>query len=127
DATSTGVRPGVTPKVVGDMTVTTPGAVISGLEIHGRLTIEAPNVTVVDCKIINDEYHAILIPDPYSATVQHCDIIGGVNGISGAGTFQYNDFSQNENGINVYGPSLISDNYIHNLAGGPDAHFDGIE
>lgn len=127
DASSTGVRAGVTLKQAGDMVITTPGAVISGLEIHGTLRIEAPNVTIVDCKIINDSYNAIIIPVPYTATVEYCDIIGGVNGISGTGTFRNNDFSHNENGINVYGPSLIQGNYIHDLSGGPDAHFDGIE
>jgi hypothetical protein len=128
DADSAGVRAGVElQRYDGDITVTTDGAVISGLEIHGTLRVEADNVIIRDCKIINDSYNNIIIPDPYSATVEYCDIIGGVNGISGAGTFRGNDFSQNENGINVYGPSLIEDNYIHDMGGGSDAHFDGIE
>src|SRR5262249_42750985 len=76
DAQNTGVRDGVTLKVVGDMTVTTPGAVISGLEIHGTLRIEADNVTVRDCKIVNEGgYHGILIPDGNSGVVvEYCDI-----------------------------------------------------
>ena len=130
DAQNTGVRDGVTLTVVGDMTVTTPGAVISGLEIHGTLRIEADNVTVRDCKIINDDsaYNGILIPDGNTgAVVEYCDIIGAINGISGAGTFRFNDFDSNENGINVYGPSLIQDNYIHNMSGLSTAHYDGIE
>ena len=129
DAQSTGVRDGVTLRVVGDMTVTTPGAVISGLEIHGTLRIEADNVTVRDCKIINEGgYHGILIPDGNTgAVVEYCDIIGPINGISGTGLFRSNDISGVDNGINVYGPSLIEDNYIHDMSGGPDAHYDGIE
>jgi hypothetical protein len=129
DANSTGVRDGVTLRQVGDMTVTTPGAIISGLEIHGTLRIEADNVTVRDCKIINEGgWHGILIPDGNTgAVVEFCDIIGPVNGISGTGTFRSNDFSSNDNGINVYGPSLIVDNYIHDMSGGADAHYDGIE
>ena len=54
DAKSTGVRDGVTLKVVGDVTITTPGVVITGLEIHGTLRIEADNVTVRDCKVVNE-------------------------------------------------------------------------
>jgi Ca2+-binding RTX toxin-like protein len=129
DAQSTGVRDGVTLKQVGDMVVTTAGAVISGLEIHGTLRIEADNVTVRDCKIVNEGgWHGILIPDGNTgAVVEFCDIIGPVNGISGTGTFRFNDFSSNDNGINVYGPSLIVDNYIHDMNGGADAHYDGIE
>jgi hypothetical protein len=129
DAQSTGVRDGVTLKQVGDMVVTTAGAVISGLEVHGTLRIEADNVTVRDCKIVNEGgWHGILIPDGNTgAVVEFCDIIGPVNGISGTGTFRFNDFSSNDNGINVYGPSLIVDNYIHDMSGGADAHYDGIE
>ena len=129
DAQSTGVRAGVTLRQVGDMTVTTPGAVISGLEIHGTLRIEADNVTIRDCKIVNEGgWHGILIPDGNTgAVVEFCDIIGPVNGISGTGTFRSNDFSSTDNGINVYGPSLIVDNYIHDMDGGSDAHYDGIE
>jgi hypothetical protein len=129
DANSTGVRDGVTLRQVGNMTVTTPGAIISGLEIHGTLRIEADNVTVRDCKIVNEGgWHGILIPDGNTgAVVEFCDIIGPVNGISGTGTFRSNDFSSNDNGINVYGPSLIVDNYIHDMSGGADAHYDGIE
>jgi Ca2+-binding RTX toxin-like protein len=129
DAQSTGVRAGVTLRQVGDMTVTTPGAVISGLEIHGTLRIEADNVTIRDCKIVDEGgWHGILIPDGNTgAVVEFCDIIGPVNGISGTGTFRSNDFSSTDNGINVYGPSLIVDNYIHDMDGGSDAHYDGIE
>ena len=129
DAQSTGVRDGVTLKQVGNMTVTTPGAVISGLEIHGRLTILADNVTVRDCRIIDTgDDMCIYIPDGNTgAVVEYCDIVGATNGIAGTGTFRFNDISQVENGINVYGPSLIADNYIHDLSGGPDAHYDGIE
>jgi nitrous oxidase accessory protein NosD len=94
DAQSTGVRAGVTLRQVGDMTVTTPGAVISGLEIHGTLRIEADNVTIRDCKIVDEGgWHGILIPDGNTgAVVEFCDIIGPVNGISGTGTFRSNDF-----------------------------------
>ena len=95
DAQSTGVRDGVTLRQVGDMTVTTPGAVISGLEIHGTLRIEADNVTVRDCKIVNEGgYHGILNSGwQHGVVLEYCDIIGPINGISGTGTFRFNDFS----------------------------------
>jgi hypothetical protein len=128
DATTAGVRRGVVLKVHnGDLTVRTDGVVISGLEIRGSLRIEANDVTVRDVKIVNNSYYAILIPDPYRATVEYCDIVGGRYGIAGAGTFTANDISRNENGIGVFGASLIEHNYIHDMSGGPDAHFDGVE
>jgi hypothetical protein len=110
-----------------DMTIATPGAVISGLEIHGTLRVEAANVTIRDCRIVNDGgYHGILIQNG-TAVVEFCDIIGPQNGISGAGTFRSNDISKVENGINVYGASLIQDNYIHDMSYGGAPHYDGIE
>ncbi|MCO6049125.1 right-handed parallel beta-helix repeat-containing protein [Mesorhizobium sp. RP14(2022)] len=128
EASTTGVRPGTTLKTVDDLVVTTPGAVISGLEIHGTLRIEADNVTIRDCKIVGDSYNSVQVVDGHSgATVEYCDIVGGTNGIMGGGTFRYNDISKNENGIVTGGPSLIEGNYIHDMSGGPEAHFDGIE
>ncbi|WP_172123509.1 MULTISPECIES: M10 family metallopeptidase C-terminal domain-containing protein [unclassified Devosia] len=126
DADSTGVRSGVNLKQVGGFTVTEDNAVISGLDIRGTLTIEAKNVTIVDCRIVGNSYNGI-ISQRNDVTVEHCDIVGGTNGISGSGTFRYNDISQVDNGINVYSPSVIEHNYIHDLEGGPDAHYDGIE
>lgn len=128
-STTTGVRDGTSLQVVGDMTVTTNGAIISGLEIHGTLRIEADNVIVRDCKIVDyGGFNGILIPDGNTgAVVEYCDIIGPINGISGTGIFRFNDFSHVENGVNVYGPSMINDNYIHDMSGTPEAHFDGIE
>ncbi|MBU1336438.1 MAG: M10 family metallopeptidase C-terminal domain-containing protein [Alphaproteobacteria bacterium] len=126
DADSTGVRSGVTLTSVGNLTITQDNAVISGLEIRGTLTIEAENVTIVDCRIIGDSYNGI-IAQKNEITVEYCDIIGGTNGISGGGTFRYNDISQVDNGINVYSASVIENNYIHDLQGNADSHYDGIE
>ena len=52
-AQSTTVRDGVTLRRIGVGTVTTLRAVISDLEIHGTPPIEADNVTVRDCGIID--------------------------------------------------------------------------
>lgn len=112
----------------GSLTISKDSAIVSGLRIKGRLTIQANNVTVRDCRIENAEYHAILIPEPYKATVEYSDIIGGTNGISGAGTFRFNDFSKNDNGLNLYGSSLVEGNFIHDMASiNGEPHYDGIE
>src|SRR5262245_37913669 len=131
DAESAGVRPDVTLTSVGETVVTTDGAVIGGREIHGALVIDADDVTGVDCRVVSEYFFGVYITDGHSATVAHCDIIGGQNGISGMGTFQANDISNVENGIDLSGPSLIEDNYIHDLSGihyhPNEAHFDGIQ
>lgn len=137
NATNTGVRSGVTLTVINtDYVVWSgnggDGAVITGLEVHGQLRVESANVTIRDCKIVyNGGYNAVLIPDIGTNTgcvIEHCTIIGAINGISGTGTFQYNNISETDNGINVYGPSLIQHNYIHGFADNSgEPHYDGVE
>ena len=51
DATNTGVPAGTTlTPHVGDLTISTPGAVVSGLDITGSVLITASNVTLVNCQ-----------------------------------------------------------------------------
>jgi hypothetical protein len=130
DASTTGVRAGVTLSAQEDgFTVTTNNAVISGRDIAGTLRIEANNVTVRDCRIAEISFYCVIIPAEYSgAVIEYCDITTALNGIAGSGTFRYNDISHVENGINVWGPSLIEHNYIHDLdRASDDPHYDGIE
>jgi hypothetical protein len=130
NADTTGVRPGVTLAASrGTFTVTQNGVVIVGQQFTDMLRIEADNVTVRDCRIVCEgANHGILIPDGRKGSVvEYCDIIGPINGISGAGTFRFNDLARCNNGVNVFGPSLIEGNYIHDFAGGSDAHYDGVE
>ena len=72
-----------------------------------------------------------LIPDGYTGfTLKNSEINGNgqtVNAISGAGTFLNNDIKGVQNGINIYGASVIENNFIHDMEGGPNSHFDGIE
>jgi hypothetical protein len=131
DASTTGVRPGVklaAPR--GSYNASKDGEVIVGQQFNGRLTIQANNVVVRDCKIdAGGDWYGIIIPDVQSGVlVEYCDIVNATNCIAGGGTFHFNDISRCDNGINVWSPNtLIEDNYIHGLAGGPDAHYDGIE
>lgn len=133
DASNTGVASGTTmTKYTGSYHVTQDNAVISNLEVYGDIVIEAKNVTLKNVKLIsNTEWHALRVMDDATGfTLQDSEIDGAggtVNAIYGFGTFLRNDLHDVENGINVIGPSLIKDNYIHNMRGGPEAHYDGIE
>ena len=49
------------------------------------------------------------------------------NGIAGEGTFLRNDIFHVENGIDVFGPSRIQGNYIHDMKAAGEPHYDGIE
>lgn len=133
DASNTGVISGTPPTVFyGTYYVRQDNAVISNLEVHGDIVIEADNVTMTNIKLVSDTpWHALRVMDNATGfTLTDSEIDGGgstMNAIYGFGTFLRNDIHDVENGINVIGPSLIQDNYIHDLRGGSDAHYDGIE
>ena len=132
-AETTGVPAGTTLTTYnGTLVVTQDNTVISGVRFTGNVVINAQNVTMVNCVIdTTTPYHAILIPDGYTGfTLRNSEINGNgqtVNAISGSGTFLNNDIKGVENGINIYGASVIENNFIHDMAGGPNSHFDGIE
>ncbi len=135
DATNTGVSAGValTP-YYGDLVIDTAGAVISGLDIHGSVFINAPNVTLENCKVTTNAFYAVRVaPGVTGAVIQHNEINGvgsgndGDYGIMGQGTFIANNIYNVENGIGVDGGNtLIQDNYIHDMIASGSPHYDGI-
>jgi hypothetical protein len=145
DATNTGVPAGVTLTPSGGLTITTPGAVISGLNISGTVTIDAPNVTLKDCTIQGIGYYQVLIePGITGTTVENCTINAGGNGtnpyaLCGIGdngsnsTFLNNNISNFEHGISLINSGgngdLIQGNYLHdfNAPAALQPHYDGIE
>ncbi|WP_428425405.1 calcium-binding protein [Pararhizobium sp.] len=132
DATNTGVKAGTSlTKFTGTYYVTQDNAVISNMEIHGQIVIQAKNVTMSNVKLVANTWHALWVQDGSTGfTLKDSEIDGGgssQNGVLGQGTFLRNNIHGVENGIAVTGPSVIRDNYIYGLQGGPDAHFDGIE
>ncbi|WP_404534692.1 Ig-like domain-containing protein [Bradyrhizobium ottawaense] len=115
--------------------ITQAGAVISGLNIQGTVTIEAPNVTLENCKITSDSWFIVNCAST-GAVVKNCEIngLGGTSGnvgINGEGTFIGNNIYNVENGINVAGSNsgstLIENNYIHGLKAAGSPHYDGIQ
>jgi hypothetical protein len=51
DRTNTGVEPGVTLKPSGSITITTPGTVVSGLDVTGQIKIGAAHVTIENTRV----------------------------------------------------------------------------
>lgn len=136
DATNTGVLSGVTlTPHAGDLVINTPGAVISGLDITGTVYINAPNVTLENCKVTSTDWSVVNISGVTGTIIQDCTISGtgngpaGQGGISGTGTFLRNDISGTSDGIQVVGSNtVVQDNYIHDLqASGTESHYDGIQ
>ena len=119
-ADTAGVPDGVTlTNYTGPMTITTPGAVIENVIIHGQLTVKAANVTIRNCIIQSNGWWGIEGENSPNLRVEHCDIIGGNltnSGILGSGTFVGNDIQHVSIGIQLTdGASTVSDNYIHDL------------
>ena len=140
DASSTGVPAGMTlTPYNGNLVINTPGAVISGLDIHGTVLINAPNVTLIDCKVTSSTgFNIVALKDGITGvTIQNCEITGTGNGVGGStgiwgsgGTFIGNNIWGVENGITPTGNNtVIQDNYIHDLntSAGSAGHYDGIQ
>ena len=139
DATDTGVSAGVTLKAYnGTLVINTPGVVISGLDIHGSVIINADNVTLKDCRITTNDFWGVSVGGGGSSTggtgciIENCEINGlgtgtGATAIVGGGTFLANNIYGFENGIMIdQSNTLVQDNYIHDLKGLGDPHYDGI-
>lgn len=132
DATSAGVPAGISLRQSGGLTVTTAGAMIEGLNIVGQVVINAPNVTLRNCKVTSNSFAVILIKDEISRTlIKNCEIDGqgaGGQGIAGQGTFVANNIHDCADGIDVRGNhTRIQDNFIHSMRGTENSHFDGIQ
>lgn len=146
---NTGVPAGTALTVMnGDLTITTAGATYSGLDIHGFVSVQAPNVTIKnsiirggvaqsDIGLVNDTDASatnFLIEDselvPMDPSVQ-------IDGIKG---WNYTALRVNihgtTDGIKMYGPNAtLQDSYIHGLVtyahdpdqGGKQSHNDGVQ
>jgi len=106
-------------------------------DISGHILVQAQNVVIRRCRITNTDPGVAGViridtgeSDGAGLIIEDCEIDGTgvtVNGIAGQGTFLRNKITRVDNGINLYGPATIKDNYIRVAEGTVDAHFDGIE
>lgn len=132
DATTTGPPPGIVLKPSGDLVINTPGTVVENVDVKGSVVIDAPNVTLRNCKVTYGGYNAVLVrPGNTGAVVENCEIDnlgGGGQGIAGFGKFLRNNIHDCSDGIDIRGDNTeIRENFIHSMRGGADAHFDGIQ
>jgi hypothetical protein len=119
----------------GNLAINTSGAVVSNVDVRGTILINAPDVTLKNCVVTAANFVVIKIANVRGVTVQDCTINGtgfgndGSHGIQGTGTFLRNNIFNVENGITVdgSGPTIIRDNYIHNLLASGSPHYDGIQ
>lgn len=136
DASTTGVPAGVTlTPHNGDLVIDTPGAVISGLNITGTVYVNAPNVTIENCRIdANGGYFCINASTSNSAglKVADCTLLNSGTKVDGSNiecngaTIVRNDMSGFTHCISSDGGNLIQDNYMHDLNGTVNGHYECI-
>lgn len=111
---------------------------LEDVDLAGWVIVHAENCIIRNCRISNTDAGVVgaIRVDTNDSTgagllVEDCEINGNAvtaNGIMGEGTFRRNYIYACDNGINVYGPSVIEDNYIYlSESDREDPHFDGIE
>jgi Right handed beta helix region len=146
---NTGVPAGTVLTVMnGDLTITKAGAVYSGLDIHGFVKVEAPNVTIknsiirggvapADIGLVNDTDNSatnFLIEDSELVPMDPSVQIDGIKGWNY--TALRLDIHGTTDGAKMYGPNAtIEDSYIHGLVtyahdpdhGGGQSHNDGVQ
>jgi hypothetical protein len=121
----------------GNLVVNTPGAVISGLDITGCITVNAPNVTIENCRIdANGGYFCIKAGAANGATgltVKDCTlldskpgIVNGQNILCTGATIENCNISGMTHCISSDGGNLIQNNYMHDLNGTPTGHYECI-
>ena len=146
---NTGVPAGTALTVMnGDLTITTAGATYSGLDIHGFVSVQAPNVTIKnsiirggvaqsDIGLVNDTDSSatnFLIEDSELVPMDPSVQIDGIKGWNY--TALRLDIHGTTDGAKMYGPNATLENsYIHGLVtyahdpdqGGKQSHNDGVQ
>jgi len=98
DASNTGVPAGTTLTPSGSRTVTTNGAVLSGLEITGTVTVAADNVTIENSRIAkgsggSGSYVVILNNGADNFTIRDTEISGPASDTSGLESAVWNHYN----------------------------------
>jgi hypothetical protein len=141
---NTGVPAGTILTPSGAITATVAGAVYVGLDIVGKVTVNAPNVTFRNCRIrgntmwlVENNSTGLLIED---SEIINRPVAGQNNCHNGIGndnfTLRRTEITGCENAVNIDNPGnvTITDNYFHDLdTSGPsyvwgnEPHTDGIQ
>ena len=148
-AGNTGVPAGTALTVMyGDLTITTAGATYSGLDIHGFVTVEAPNVTIKDSIIRGGSatsQNALVYDVSNTATnflIEDSEIVPAYPSVYLDGIDGWNYTALRDNvhgsvaGLKMFGPNAtVQDSWIHGLVtyphdpnqGGGRTHNDDVQ
>jgi len=135
DANSTGVRPGVSLRESESITVTEDGAVIEGLHVFGRITIDADDVTIRDTLVQTSTnlYPILVEKGTTGAVIEYVEVDNeGSTGIGilvrGQATIRNVDVHSANDGIRIQADDVVVENsFIHDLARISGGHHDAIQ
>ena len=132
DASCTGVPKGTSLTTHnGSITVSTPGTVLSGLDVHGCVQIETTGVVIRNSRISCTGGYVVYGHTNASFRIEDSEVdCGNTNG-TGIGDTNVTALRVNvhgcENGFDVDSKADIEDSYIHDLFESAEAHTDGIQ
>jgi hypothetical protein len=129
--------------VSGDLTVTQAGAVLANFDRTGSITVNAPNVTIRNCRIRSNAF-MVIRSNSTGLVVEDCELLDGPdtgennchNAIGFGGfTIRRSEIVGCENAADVGGGNAtLADNFIHDLdtqgpshVWGNSPHTDGIQ
>jgi hypothetical protein len=136
DATNTGVPAGTALTVVnGDLTVSTPGAVVDAKDIRGCVLIKAPKVTIRRSKVTcTGDYGIGSFTQQYSGgglVIEDSEISCAGSSATAIGDYGVTarrlDITNCENGFDVDSDISVYDSYIHDLRNTDVGHTDGLQ
>lgn len=126
----------------GDITITTPGTVLDGLDIHGAVVVKAKDVIIRRCIIRgNKDVAAIggsnaclsIVTGGTNYLVEDVTILpefpnyrqNGIN-VNQPGTFRHLNISGTVDGMMIYGSGVkVYDSYFHDFVKYPTGHTNG--
>lgn len=131
----------------GDLVIRTAGKVVDGLEVHGRVSVEAPNVTIRNTRVIvptgsevagisnnNDNGRGMLVRN---VEVRAASAAPGVNGVVGHDfTLETSEIHHVTDQVHITGSNVtVRDNWFHDnyhfesdpYQGGGASHDDSIQ
>jgi hypothetical protein len=120
----------------GSITISTPGAVVSGADVTGTVTITASDVTLIDSRVRpapGTTGIAVRYSGVSGVLIDHVEIDGGKSaptavGITGSGfTVESANIHGTGDGVDAGSGDVIRDSWIHDLWVGTGDHTDGIQ
>ena len=134
DATNTGVPAGTHLTSSGPITVTTDGAVVNAMDVHGSITVDASNVTIKRTRVTSSDIYPIHFVHGRDLTIEDVEVAGSGDcsravepSLDGATVMKRMNIHGCEDGIEMYDNDTITNSYIHDLAFFGGSHNDGIQ